>query len=62
MKYNEDDGEIWESIKKMDLEGVEHIKSHDTKKWGSYLKKTKNTICGRHAISIFLNVLFHRTL
>jgi len=54
--YNKEDGEIWQSIQKLDLEGAGIIEKHDIKEWKSYLKTKKNTICGRVPISIVLHV------
>jgi AmmeMemoRadiSam system protein B len=55
--YDKSKGEIWQSIKELDLMGAEYISNLDTAGFESYLKKYKNTICGRHAILILLNTL-----
>ena len=39
--------------------GMELIESRDVEGFTGYLKKFKNTICGRHPIGVFLNVLRH---
>jgi AmmeMemoRadiSam system protein B len=59
--YDETEGEIWESIKSLDLLGAEYIASLDVDGFESYLKKYKNTICGRNAISILLNAIVSRS-
>jgi predicted class III extradiol MEMO1 family dioxygenase len=37
---------------------MEHIELHDIEKFQDYLKETENNICGKHVISILLNVTF----
>jgi AmmeMemoRadiSam system protein B len=41
----------------MDREGMRLIESHDSAGFRKYLKETQNTICGRHPISLLLNVI-----
>lgn len=55
--YEPNDGKIYESIEKLDRMGMDAIISQDTDKWYPYLKKYKNTICGRHPIGVFLQSL-----
>jgi AmmeMemoRadiSam system protein B len=38
---------IYESIEQLDREGMELIEKLDVEGFASYLKKTRNTICGR---------------
>ena len=38
------------------------IQKHDSKGFDKYVKETKNTICGRHPISVFLATLDHSKL
>lgn len=45
---------IPEFIESMDKEGIEHICNQDGEKFSQYLKKTENTICGRHPIGVLL--------
>jgi len=52
--YDETKGPIYKSIEAMDSEGIQNIESGDPESFGKYLKQTKNTICGRHPISILL--------
>lgn len=57
--YDESHGPIHKSIEALDRMGMELIESRDVEGFTSYLKKFKNTICGRHPIGVFLNVLRH---
>lgn len=52
--YNADHGAIHKSIEEMDKEGMQLIASGDPLAFSGYLKRTKNTICGRHPISVFM--------
>ena len=38
------------------------IQKHDSKGFEKYVKQTKNTICGRHPIAVFLSILDHTKL
>ncbi|EAR99554.4 AmmeMemoRadiSam system protein B (macronuclear) [Tetrahymena thermophila SB210] len=55
--YNKQDGEIWQSIQKLDTAGMELIENHDCEKFNKYLEQTENTICGRHPIGVLLQVI-----
>lgn len=55
--YNKEDGLPWQSIEKLDGMGMNHIQEHDPAAFDKYIKETKNTICGRHPIGIYLNLL-----
>jgi len=55
--YDESKGEIWESIKSLDLLGAAYICNKNTTGFEDYLKKFKNTICGRHAILMLMNAM-----
>jgi AmmeMemoRadiSam system protein B len=55
--YDKSDGQIHESIEKLDKEGIGYIESQDFEEFAKYLEETDNTICGRHPIGIFLNAL-----
>ncbi|CAH8447528.1 unnamed protein product [Heterobilharzia americana] len=52
--YNKSDGEIWQSITKMDHFGLDAIQSLEPTKFVDYLKEYNNTICGRRGIGILL--------
>ena len=45
---------ISESIEKLDKEGMAAIESQDLGNFQEYLKRTKNTICGRKPIEVLL--------
>lgn len=47
---------IGDSIQAMDLLGVRHLRNGDIDGWEGYLRKTRNTICGRHPISTMLRL------
>lgn len=51
--------EIFEYIKDLDLQGMRHIELKEPGAFADYLKKTRNTICGRHAIQTWLNAVVH---
>jgi len=55
-------GEIYQSIERMDREGMKLIESLDPLAFNDYLKRTNNTICGRHPISVMLHAAeyFHQ--
>ncbi|MCP4179458.1 MAG: AmmeMemoRadiSam system protein B [bacterium] len=46
-----------EMIKKLDMEGIDQIKSINFDGFEKYIKKTKNTICGKNAIAVLLAML-----
>ncbi|KAJ3416821.1 2-oxoglutarate dehydrogenase complex E2 component [Chytridiales sp. JEL 0842] len=50
---------IYKSIEGMDREGMDIIEKMDADGFVAYLKKTGNTICGRHPISVLLRALEH---
>mmetsp|Transcript_46720 Transcript_46720/g.113852 ORF Transcript_46720/g.113852 Transcript_46720/m.113852 type:complete len:398 (-) Transcript_46720:1921-3114(-) len=47
--------EIYQYITELDHEGMEQIELQKPGGFADYLKRTKNTICGRHAIQTWLN-------
>jgi AmmeMemoRadiSam system protein B len=55
--YDKEDGKIYESIEKLDKEGIGYIEEQDYEKFSNYMEETDNTICGRHPIAVFLNAL-----
>jgi AmmeMemoRadiSam system protein B len=50
---------IHKSIELLDKQGMEAIEKLDTEDWYTYLKKYKNTICGRHPIGVLLQAMKH---
>ena len=50
------DGQVYEKISKLDHDGADMISTGDPKQFKQYLDKTKNTICGRNAILIMMNI------
>lgn len=57
--YDSSCGEIWQSIEKMDKEGMRHIENQDLNSFISYLNDTENTICGRNPIILLLSSINH---
>jgi AmmeMemoRadiSam system protein B len=55
--YNQSDGEIHQSIEKLDKLGITYIEKQDPSGFQDYLEETENTICGRHPIAVFLYAL-----
>ena len=52
--YQNSHGDIHQSIKALDHEGMRIIEGGDPAAFTAYLSKTGNTICGRHPIGVFL--------
>jgi MEMO1 family protein len=48
---------IHEYIKQLDQEGIDLIEMQRPGAFADYLKRTRNTICGRHAIAVWLRAL-----
>lgn len=48
---------IGDSIEAMDREGIAHVERNDVAAWGEYMARTKNTICGRHALASLMHGL-----
>ncbi|XP_037773674.1 protein MEMO1-like [Penaeus monodon] len=48
--YDRSVGEIWQSIQKLDKQGMNLIETLNPSAFTEYLKKYGNTICGRHPI------------
>jgi len=57
--YNAEHGPIYRSIEELDKEGMNLIAAGDPVAFVGYIKKTKNTICGRHPITVFMWALLH---
>ena len=55
--YDKSKGEIWESIRFLDRTGMSLIEKQDADGFVAYLKNFRNTICGRHAISVLLRAM-----
>jgi len=55
--YDQDCGDIYQSIQALDRQGMDLIENLDAPGFASYLKKFGNTICGRHPIGVFLNMV-----
>jgi AmmeMemoRadiSam system protein B len=51
--------DIFEFIRDLDNRGMEHISMQQPGAFAQYLKETRNTICGRHAIQTYLNAVVH---
>jgi len=46
----------------MDGEGMNHIQDQNFEGFSHYINSTKNTICGRYPIFIFLKIVQHSKL
>ena len=55
--YNKKFKNIWESTEDLDRQALDIIGEMDSKKFDEYIKKTKNTICGRNPITIILSII-----
>lgn len=55
--YDRSVGEIWQSIQKLDKQGMNLIETLNPSAFTEYLKKYGNTICGRHPIGVLLNAV-----
>ncbi|XP_031733741.1 protein MEMO1 isoform X2 [Anarrhichthys ocellatus] len=55
--YDESQGEICRSIEHLDKMGMGIIEQLDPMSFTNYLKKYRNTICGRHPIGVLLNAV-----
>lgn len=49
--------EIFRAIEAMDREGMALVEQQDPQGFAAYLRRTDNTVCGRHPIGVFLNAL-----
>lgn len=52
----EGDGQIYERIRKIDMDAVELIKACDFQKFTEFFKKTKSTICGKYPIGVMMQL------
>ena len=55
--YNNKFKTVWESTQDLDNQALSIIGEMDSKKFDNYIKKTKNTICGRNPITIILSII-----
>lgn len=55
--FDEKCGEIWRSIEELDKTGMDLIEKLNPVNFKNYLNSTNNTICGRHPISVLLNIV-----
>ena len=55
--YDESRGKICHFISELDNEGIQIIENQNRRLFDEYLHRTNNTICGRHAILLFLAIL-----
>ena len=51
--------EIYEYIQNLDRQGMSHIEKKEPAAFADYLKETRNTICGRHAVQTWLNAVVY---
>lgn len=49
--------QIYEYIQAMDQQGMKYIELEQPGAFAEYLKQTRNTICGRHAIAVWLHAV-----
>jgi len=54
--YKKEDGQIFQSIAKLDQRAMDIIQSQDGQGFDKYLQETDNTICGRNPIKLLLRV------
>lgn len=55
--YDQQKGDIWQSIQALDEEGMRIIERLDPTEFTAYLKRYGNTICGRHPIGVLLRTI-----
>ncbi|KAG0353640.1 Protein memo1 [Gamsiella multidivaricata] len=56
-KYTPDSPKVSDSIRTLDREGMDKIEQQNHANFCKYLKKTRNTICGRHPIGVLMAAL-----
>jgi hypothetical protein len=52
---------IYKMIEQLDRRGMDLIEAKEPGAFASYLRETNNTICGRHAVSVWLRSITTRT-
>lgn len=55
--YDRSKGEICDSIRWLDLRGVDAISTGNPEAFQAYMRETSNTICGRHPIAVLLQMM-----
>lgn len=55
--YDESQGQIFESIRWLDLQGVEVLSQGSPEAFREYMHQYSNTICGRHPIAVLLQMM-----
>ena len=50
-------GKVWESIERMDREGMALVETVDRAGWVAYLTRTRNTVCGRYPIGVLVAMM-----
>jgi len=55
--YDQNEGSVHQYIEYLDRTGMEAIETGDVEVFQRYLKETNNTICGRHAIAIYMHAM-----
>ncbi|KAG7340385.1 radical SAM enzyme [Nitzschia inconspicua] len=53
--------EIHQFISKLDHQGMDHISMQQPGAFAQYLRQTRNTICGRHAVQVWLHAIQHNS-
>eukprot|EP00744_Colponema_vietnamica_P011462 GILI01016127.1.p1 GENE.GILI01016127.1~~GILI01016127.1.p1 ORF type:complete len:292 (+),score=85.72 GILI01016127.1:834-1709(+) len=56
-RVDRDAPSIAASIEALDRRGMAVIEQQDPRGWRSYLKETRNTVCGRHPIGVLLQAI-----
>ncbi|KAF9344862.1 hypothetical protein BGX26_003806 [Mortierella sp. AD094] len=56
-RFSPESPKIFESIEKLDHEGMEKIEQQSHSAFCKYLSRTKNTICGRHPVGVLMAAL-----
>ena len=56
-QYDQEAGDIYQWIEALGKQGMDLIERLDAPGFASYLKRFGNTICGRHPIGVFLNMV-----
>jgi AmmeMemoRadiSam system protein B len=60
--HSESHGQIWQSIEKLDGEAMNTLQNHDFSAFSKHINSSKNTICGRHVLFLFLKIIAHSKL
>jgi MEMO1 family protein len=50
-------GEIWQSIERLDREGMAVVESRSGDAFAEYIARTRNTVCGRFPIMVLLRAM-----